>query len=222
MHRFAPLKPRATAHWGALAIVAISIVSCTRGSATARSSVGFWFERDHFDLPPDIARTLGGALSAPDMAAIETVATDEVAHAFQAFNVAITDRRDAFWRVEVVPSLPARGPLPRAGASIGLGPLGGRGAVEFGILAYNAVRRAPPGASRQTIIDGIGRGIGRAAVHEFAHQMFGEVDLHQGADENSYEYARSDRTSQYYGELRWTTALPMLRTRFGTVKSRRE
>src|SRR5262249_13771804 len=114
-----------------MAAVVISVAGCPRGSATARSSVGFWFERHHFDLPSDIVRTLGGDLGAEDMTAIEALALGEVERAFAGFNVAVTDRRDAFWRVEVVPSLPAKGPLPRAGASISLGPLGGRGAVEF-------------------------------------------------------------------------------------------
>ena len=64
---------------------------------------------------------------------------------------------------------------------------------------------APPGATRQTIVDGIGRGIGRVAAHEFAHQMINSGETHNPRDENSYEYPSSDRAAQYYGELRWTT-----------------
>jgi hypothetical protein len=30
-----------------------------------------------------------------------------------------------------------------------------------------------------------------------------------------YEYANADRASQYYGELRWTTASSVLQQKFG-------
>jgi len=32
---------------------------------------------------------------------------------------------------------------------------------------------------------------------------------------DSYEYGNADRRSQYYGELRWTTAWPVLIQKFG-------
>lgn len=34
-------------------------------------------------------------------------------------------------------------------------------------------------------------------------------------DRTSYEYGNADRPSQYYGELRWTTAWPVLQQKFG-------
>jgi hypothetical protein len=34
-------------------------------------------------------------------------------------------------------------------------------------------------------------------------------------DTGSYEYANADRPSQYYGDLRWTTAWPVLEEKFG-------
>ena len=34
--------------------------------------------------------------------------------------------------------------------------------------------------------------------------------VHNKDDENSYEYPSPDRTAQYYGELHWTTARPLL------------
>ena len=86
------------------------------------------------------------------------------------------------------------------------------------MLAHNAIEYAPPSASRQDIVAGIGRGIGRAAVHEFAHQALG-VDnvwnIDNRRDSTSYEYGNADRPSQYYGELRWTTAWPVLQQKFG-------
>ena len=77
----------------------------------------------------------------------------------------------AFWRVEVVRTLRRRGPLPNAGESIPRGWLGGSGAVSFDLVALKALQYAPAGATRQTIVDGIGRGIGLVAAHELAHQM---------------------------------------------------
>ena len=98
------------------------------------------------------------------------------------------------------------------------GPLGGSGSVAFAILAHNAIEYAPAGASRQRIVDGIGRGIGRAAIHELAHQALGLDNLSSldnRTDPDSYEYGNADRPSQYYGELTWTTAWPVLVEKFG-------
>jgi hypothetical protein len=105
-----------------------------------------------------------------------------------------------------------RGPaaLPNAGESLSFGWLGGSGGVSFDLVALKAIHYAPDGATRQMIIDGIGRGIGRVAAHEFAHQMLNSDAAHNEADENSYEYPSPDRASQYYGELHWTTARPLL------------
>lgn len=55
-----------------------------------------------------------------------------------------------------------------------------------------------------------GRGIGRVAAHEFGHQILGTGLVHNTDDENSYEYPSPDRAAQYYGELHWTTARPLL------------
>jgi hypothetical protein len=109
-------------------------------------------------------------------------------------------------------------PFASAGESHVFGPLGSWGSVGFLILAHNAIEYAPPAASRQDIVAGIGRGIGRAAVHEFAHQSLGVDNLthiDNRTDTTSYEYGNADRPSQYYGELRWTTAWPVLQQKFG-------
>jgi len=109
-------------------------------------------------------------------------------------------------------------PFSFAGQSRVFGPLGGSGSVAFAILAHNAIEYAPAGASRQQIVEGIGKGIGRAAVHEFAHQALGLDNLSlldNRTDPDSYEYGNADRRSQYYGELRWTAAWPVLVERFG-------
>jgi hypothetical protein len=96
-----------------------------------------------------------------------------------------------------------------------MGFLGGTGAVGVNVVAIEATHYSPVNASRQRVVEGIGRGIGRVAVHEFMHQMLGSAGAHNGVDVNSYEYGSSDRQSQYYGELHWTIAWPLLERKFG-------
>jgi hypothetical protein len=147
-----------------------------------------------------------------------------VQRAYADLRINITERHNAFWRVAVVgaPLTTTRNrttyPFSFAGESRVFGPLGGSGSVAFAILAHNAIEYAPAGASRKQIVDGIGRGIGRAAVHELAHQALGLDNLaylDNRTDEDSYEYANADRPLQYYGELRWTTAWSVLVQKFG-------
>jgi hypothetical protein len=64
------------------------------------------------------------------------------------------------------------------------------------------------------MVRGIGRGIGRAAAHELGHAILGPLLVHTD-DESSYEFDSWDRAGQYYGELRWRTAWPLLERRFG-------
>jgi hypothetical protein len=92
--------------------------------------------------------------------------------------------------------------------------LGGAGFVNFTTLALNAIRYAPPGTSRAAM-DAIGRGIGRSAVHELAHMMIPDVAIDRHPDENSYEHSSTARVSQYYGDLHWAVAGPVLRARLG-------
>ena len=202
-------------------VVFSSVVGCVKGSAP---TAGFWFEDASFSLPADAATTLGGPLQPRERALIERVSRAELERAFAGLRIAIvpTSRR----------VLARRGPAksaaqraiaragespPRAGESLALGSLGGAGGVDFTFVAILAVRYAPPGAPRQAILEGIGRGIGRVAVHELAHQILGAAaGVHDRDDGNSYEYHRPDRASRSYGELHWTIAWPHLHERLGT------
>jgi hypothetical protein len=87
--------------------------------------------------------------------------------------------------------------------------------VSFATLASQAIVYAPPEAARAEIVDGIGRGLGRAAVHEFAHQILPHVPIHDTDDEHSYEHWSSNREAQYYGPMRWDVARPFLEKRLG-------
>jgi hypothetical protein len=197
----------------ATTVVALAVVRWYAASAT--TAAGFWYEPGSLTLPREALQRLGGPLTTGEAEAIERISRDEIEQAFAGLRMALTDRREAFWHVAVLPMLPRRGPLPNAGQSIGFGPLGGTGFVAFGMVALNAIRYAPHGASRQTMVEGMGRGVGRVAVHEFAHLIAGAANVHDERDENSYEYPSPERTSQYYGQLHWTVAAPLLRQKIG-------
>jgi hypothetical protein len=200
----------------------IAVVATTSGlgvfwwqSVRTTSGAGFWYENGTFSLPTHATTTLGGPLTEQEIESIKLISISELQRAFEGFRITVTQNRDAFWRVVVLQTLRGRGPLPSAGRSLPLGPLGGIGEVNFVLVALKAVQYAPPESSRRTMIEGIGRGIGRVAAHEFAHQILGSAAVHNDADANSYEYPSPDRASQYYGELRWTTALPLLQRKLG-------
>jgi hypothetical protein len=151
------------------------------------------------------------------MGSIEQLSRAEVERAFSGLGISVTMSDRAYWRVAVLRSLPTRRNLdrPHAGESLAMGFLGGSGSVGFDFVAFEAVRFAAPDESRQGIVEGVGRGVGRVAVHEFMHQMLGASIADSNTDANSYEYGRPDRRSQYYGELHWTTAWPLLWRKFG-------
>jgi hypothetical protein len=211
---------------GAIAVLVVTVTSAAIAwrASNATIAAGFWWPDTPLLLSADDAHKVGGPLTADELRSIEATARNEVRRAYAGLRIDITERRDAFWRVAVVgaPLTVTRNrttyPFSFAGESRVFGPLGGSGSVAFAILAHNAIEYAPPGASRRQIVDGIGRGIGRAAVHEFAHQAVGLDNLSSldnRRDPDSYEYANADRPSQFYGELRWTSAWPVLVQKFG-------
>ena len=211
---------------GAIAVLVVTVTSAVIAwrASSATIAAGFWWGDTPLLLSADDARKVGGPLTADELRSIEAISRHEVQRAYAGLRISITDRRQAFWRVAVVaaPLTVTRNrttyPFSCAGQSRVFGPLGGSGSVAFAILAHNAIEYAPAGASRPQIVEGIGKGIGRAAVHEFAHQALGLDNLSfldNRTDPDSYEYGNADRRSQYYGELTWTTAWPVLLEKFG-------
>ena len=177
-------------------------------------TAGFWFDDDvSFELH-DPAR-IGGPLNDEERQRIVTVAREEVVRAFAELRLAVTERRDAFYRVRVRQALTVGRRYAAAGQSNVFGPLGGHGAVSFVTLAAQAISYAPQTATRAQIVDAIGRGLGRAAVHEFAHQILPKDPIHRSQDRASFEYWSSDRAAQYYGEMHWSVAREALRERLG-------
>ena len=193
-----------------IAAVAATSLLLAPGCRTRTATAGFWYDDSPFALPAQAAEKLGGLLTDGELETIKTISRAEVERAFAGFRIHLSGDHTAFWRVAVVPSLRGRGPLPNAGESMPLGFMGGSGGVSFDLVALKAIQYAPQGASRQTIVEGIGRGIGRVAAHEFGHQILNTGLVHNKDDENSYEYPSPDRAAQYYGELHWTTARMLL------------
>jgi hypothetical protein len=181
------------------------------GSEPRVADAGFWFEDVTFASP-----RLGAPVTRAEVEGIERVARAELASAFAGLRVALSDRRDASYRVRVVQELRDRRfrrVVNIAGESRAVSGFGGLGAVSFDFLASGAVAYAPEGSTREAMIEAIGRGIGRSAVHEFTHQLLPTAPIHDSTDVRSYEYASATRIEQYFGELHWDLARPLLQQR---------
>ncbi len=175
---------------------------------------GFWFEPVSFDSPK-----LGGALTADDVNRMNAIANAELTRAFTGMRIRFSDRRDATYRVRVVQQLRDlrfRRYVEIAGSSRAVSGFGGAGAVSLDMLANSALAYAPADADRDALVAAIGRGVGRAAVHEFVHQLLPRAPIHDSTDIASYEYLSAARPEQYYGDMHWDLAWPLLNERLGT------
>jgi hypothetical protein len=213
-----PRVPRQAAVISVVLLVA-SVASWTLMSR-ARATIphaGFWFDDVTYDRSEAMVARLGGPLGAEELAVVQQVAKQEVAQAFQGLRMVVSDGRESRYQVRVVqhlrnlrfPNYP--GP---SGESRAIPGLGGVGAVSFRTLANNAIAHAPAGATRMEMVAAIGRGVGRAAVHEFAHQML-SAPIDGWKDVQTYEFGNADRREQYYGPMRWGMAWPLLQARLG-------
>ena len=156
---------------------------------------------------------LGGALTPEEMATIAAMARSELTDAFAGLSIKFSNRRDTKHRVRVVQQLRdmrVRWEVQVPAESRSVAGFGGQGAVNFFWLANAAVAYAPAETDRPSIIHAIGRGIGRAAVHEFAHLLLPRASIDDASDINSYEYRSAARQEQYFGELRWGPVRPLL------------
>jgi hypothetical protein len=191
--------------------LAIALVSCQAMRGTTRA--GFSFDGVTFALPSGYAERIGGQLTSHDIERIQAVALAELQLAYADYRIEFSSQPDAIYNVRVVSTAPRYGGV---GQSITLGALGGRGTVTYPAIVGIAMRYAPPGADRMTIIDGIGRGIGRAAAHEFAHQLVPRANIHASRDSESYEYDAADRAAECYGPIHWDIAKTALADALGS------
>jgi hypothetical protein len=199
----------ATALAGATALMGWQHAEETR---VRQIEAGFWFEEVSFESP-----RIGGRLTGEEIARVHDVAVAELTAAFDGLRIRVTGSRRARYHVGVVQSLrDARmaWPVEVAGQSRGMAGFGGGGVVNFTLLASGAVVFAPDDLDRAGIVDAIGRGVGRSAAHEFAHQLLPHANLHASRNRASYEYYAASRPSQYYGAIAWDLAGPLLRSRF--------
>jgi hypothetical protein len=174
---------------------------------------GFWFETVKYDL-----QEFGEPLTAQEIETLASIARSELANAFAGLPITFSDRRNATYQVRVVQELRDlrfRRDVWIAGESRAVPGFGGQGAVSFSFLASGAVAYAPDGVSRASVVEAIGKGIGRAAVHEFAHQLLPTIPIHDSSDLQSYEYQSASRREQYFGQMHWDLAWPLLQERFG-------
>lgn len=208
-------SPSGRANWGrsvfmALMLIALAVMasSCEKRGVV----LGFWFDDVSFESP-----VLGGRLSPADLRVIENVARAELAAAFRDLDIALTDSRNARYRVRVVQDVFGN-PMVRkssvAGESRSIPLIGAFGSVNFTYFASGALVFAPAGTSRAELLAAIGRGLGRGAAHEFAHQLI-NGDLHATRDRGSYEYFAASRVEQFYGPMHWDLAGPLLKKKFG-------
>jgi hypothetical protein len=206
----------------AVALVLLSLsgwaAACGRPRGT---TVGFWFEDVTYQSP-----ALGGALTESDLARIKTIALAEVQTAFAGLGITVSTRQDARCRVRVVQEVP--GTLVHSAADRPAGRSrtfpggGGEGAVSFEFAAGGALVYAPAGATREEMVAAIGRGTGRAAVHETLHQLLPRAPIDRSQDTRSYEYYSGARVEQFYGPMFFDFARPMLEKRYGRATDHRQ
>ncbi|MGE3512989.1 MAG: proteasome assembly chaperone 4 family protein [Vicinamibacterales bacterium] len=199
--------------------VLVCTVSVGAACAPPRDhEAGFRFPAETMTLSPAATTLLGGPIDKEEASRIQRLARRELEQAFAGMPIRITARADAFWRVSVSALLPTRrrSPFPAAGETWPMGRFGGVSHVSFRVLAHAALRYAPAGASRDEILLGVARGVGRTAAHELAHAILGPSPTMDGRDdEESYEFHSFARAAHYYGELHWNDARPALIARLG-------
>jgi hypothetical protein len=198
----------------AFAVAVVAATSAEWRSLNEPAKARFWFDGVTFELPR-YTPELPDRLSTAEIMEIERVARAELTGAFARWPMTFDRDPRAGYQVRVVQDFPQQsGPQRLAAAeSLALGPLGSHGWVSFSMLAALAVGHAPPEADRADIVTSIGRGIGRVAAHEFAHQILRGVDLHHAAEPAQYEFASADRVAQFHGAMTWGLAAPLLTDR---------
>jgi hypothetical protein len=173
--------------------------------------LGFWMEPVVYQSP-----RIGGPISPGEFGLIESVARGEIVKAFEHYDVTLTSNRQARFKVAVLPTLKDQRLMrggTYAGESRAIAGFGGSGAVSFEYVASGAVMLAPEDASRAAVIDALGRGIGRVAIHEFLHQLLPKAAIHDSQDPRSYEGNSPALVEGYFGDLHWDIAGPWLRAR---------
>ena len=196
-------------------VAGATLSSCTTIAGPRSVDAGFWFDTVSYELSES-----ADPLTVHDLAVVEKAALEEIRRAFQGIAVRVSNNRGARYSITVVQhlyDLRLKRTNEMFGNARSVGGFGGSGAVNFYAVASAAAAYAPENATRQDVIDAIGRGVGRVAVHEFTHLFLPRTPIHESDDPLSYEYGHAGRREQYYGELHWGFARAVLLEQLGSA-----
>ena len=177
-------------------------------------AAAFWFDGVTPASVSVVSERLSAPLTSADLLAIESAARRELQIAFEHTRLHFTDSPSPAFRVRVVPQPEHGRSFPAAGESRAFGGIRGNGTVNFNIVALSALAYADRSSGREALVHAIGRGVGRTAVHEFAHQILGPAGMDGTADRLSYEHGDL-RAEHFYAQLHWGPAAVRLRQRIG-------
>lgn len=198
-----------------LLVAATAATACQLAGSESRSiPAGFRFDGVTPDSVTVISERLAAPLSSADLLAIESTARRELQIAFEHTRLRFDGSDKPVYRVRVVPESPNRLSFPAAGESRAFNGIRGDGTVNFNIVALSALAYANGPSEREAILHAIGRGVGRTAVHEFAHQILGPAGMDGTADPLSYEHGDL-RAEHFYAQLHWGPAAARLQQRIG-------
>jgi len=191
------------------AVVALWLT--VKKSTCATVHAGFWVDDAVYD-----SQRLGISLTREEIDRVAAVARGEIALAFRGLNIAFSDSRNPSYRVRVVEELRDlrfKWQMSVPAQSRAVSGMGGQGAVSLSWMASAAAGFVPQGAGRTALLDAIGTGVGRAAVHEFAHILLPRAPIHDSIDRGSYEYDTASRREQFAGDMHWDLAWRFLQKR---------
>ena len=199
-------------------VVAASCVTACHSDGR-RIEAAFWFDGVTPASVAVVSERLGAPLTPADLLVIEATARRELQIAFEHTRLQFTDSHEPAFRVRVIPQQEHGRPYPAAGESRAFGGIRGNGTVNFNVVALSAVAYADRLSGREAVVHAIGRGVGRTAVHEFAHQILGPAEMDGTADLLSYEHGDL-RAEHFYAQLHWGPAAERLHQRIGLRRSR--
>ena len=198
--------------WTRFAAASLGLALAACDLSPRRVELGFWIAPVSFQSP-----RIGDPITPAEFMVIDQTARREIMRAFEDFEVLVTPNRAARFKVQVSPELKDMRMMARpgtiAGESRAVAGFGGAGSVNFEYVANGAMVFSPGDASRATVIEALGRGIGRVAVHEFLHQLLPKQPLHDSRDRRSYEGNSPALVEGYFGDLHWDIARPWLEQR---------
>ena len=222
-----------------LVIAGTCAAACQFAGSDRRLPARFSFEGVTPASVAVVSERLRAPLTSADLGAIESSARQELQIAFRHTRLQFIAPPDHLrqgyggqegghysnnagapaYRVRVVPQPEHGRSFPSAGESRAFGGIRGDGVVNFNIVALSAIAYSKGSSDRESIVHAIGRGIGRTAVHEFAHQILGPAGMDGTADRFSYEYADL-RAEHFFAQLHWGPAARQLQERIGLYRSR--